>query len=417
MIVGIAVGLGVLLLLALAWARGRRHAIRRVSGVVNRLDERPSEVEHRGGGRLESALSRLERTAERSNERLADTTIERDRLLAALEAIEDGVIVASSLGRVVFRNPVAEQFAGARHGDALVEGTVDEVLSGALAGRASTREVQVFGPPKRSLEVRGVPLADVGGAAVFVRDVSSARRVDSVRRDFVANVSHELKTPIGALTALAGTLADDDEPETMRRLAGRMLHEAERLARIVDDLLDLSLIEGQEAPEREPVPVRLLLEQAVDRVRGVAEAGSVAIHAESPAADMVVLCDRRQLVSALFNLLENAVKYSEPDGEEPARVELGAYEQAGRVVLWVRDHGMGVPTRDRERIFERFYRVDRARSRESGGTGLGLAIVRHVAQAHGGEVRVESAEGEGSTFSLVLPLATTSGSPMVGAAG
>ena len=402
-----AAAAGIVLVVLVLWLRGRRQVIRRVHGIVHRLDERPTGVEHRGGGALESALGRLERTADRANERLADLRLEHERLVAVAGLLGDGIIIANQLGRVVLRNDTAEQFVGARHGDALVEDAVSQVLRHALVGEEDVRDVTVFGPPRRALEVRGVPLMHSGvadGAAVTIRDVSSAKRVDALRRDFVANVSHELKTPIGALVALAETLADDDDAEVMKRLATRVLREAQRLSRTVDDLLDLSMIEAQESPRREPVPVTLLIEQAVDRVRGVAEGSGVTIEVDALNPELVVNCDRRQIVSALFNLLENAVKYSDGNGESPS-VDVGATVDTDRVLMWVRDHGVGIPTRDLERIFERFYRVDRARSRESGGTGLGLAIVRHVAQAHGGEVLVDSAEGQGSTFFLSLPLA------------
>src|SRR5207237_2978050 len=174
--------------------------------------------------------------------------------------------------------------------------------------------------------------------------------------------------------------------------------------RIVDDLLDLSLIEAQERPIREPVPVHVVLHEAAERVRGAADAVGIPLSVAPVATDLVVAGDRSQLVSAVTNLLDNAVKYSEPG--EP--VEVDATVGEGSICIAVRDHGIGIPSRDLERIFERFYRVDRARSRQTGGTGLGLAIVRHTAQAHGGEVTVESHEGEGTTFTLFLPAAPPS---------
>jgi two-component system sensor histidine kinase SenX3 len=241
------------------------------------------------------------------------------------------------------------------------------------------------------------------GAAGFVRDVSELRRVESVRRDFVANVSHELKTPIGALALLAETMAAGDDTPVNTQLADRVQHEAGRLARIVDDLLDLSLIEAQEAATREPVPVHVVLHEAAERVRGVAEAADIPLTVPPVATDLVVSGDQAQLVSAVTNLLDNAVKYSEP--RQAVEVETATVD--GAVIISVRDHGIGIPSRDLERIFERFYRVDRARSRATGGTGLGLSIVRHIAHAHGGDVRVESTEGEGSTFLLRLPLASS----------
>jgi two-component system sensor histidine kinase SenX3 len=273
----------------------------------------------------------------------------------------------------------------------------------ALRGQRSERELQLFGPPREVLQVRAAPLHRgnrVIGAVAFVRDVSELRRVESVRRDFVANVSHELKTPIGALALLAETMAAGEGSPVNSQLADRVQHEADRLGRIVDDLLDLSLIEAQEAPIREPVPVHVVLHEAAERVRGAADTVGTPLSVLPVSTHLVVTADRSQLVSAVTNLLDNAIKYSEPG--EPVEVDAVAID--GSVCITVSDRGIGIPARDLERIFERFYRVDRARSRATGGTGLGLSIVRHVAQAHGGDVTVESTEGEGSTFRLRLPL-------------
>jgi two-component system sensor histidine kinase SenX3 len=197
--------------------------------------------------------------------------------------------------------------------------------------------------------------------------------------------------------------AGDDSPVNTQ-LADRVQREADRLGHIVDDLLDLSLIEAQERPTRERVPVHLVLHEAAERVRGAADAIGIPLSVAPVATDLDVAGDRTQLVSAVTNLLDNAVKYSEAG--EP--VEVDATVEDATVCISVRDHGIGIPSRDLERIFERFYRVDRARSRATGGTGLGLSIVRHVAQAHGGDVTVESVEGEGSTFRLRVPLPSSS---------
>jgi two-component system sensor histidine kinase SenX3 len=204
---------------------------------------------------------------------------------------------------------------------------------------------------------------------------------------------------VGALGLLAETLGAEDDPDVVRRLAARMQLESQRVARIIDDLLDLSRIESEEAPLREPVPVHLVLAQAVERIRPAADHRGIGIDAAEPPPRLTVLGDRRQLVSALYNLLENAVKYS----DEGSDVQVRARTDGVSVELSVRDRGIGIPGRDLERIFERFYRVDHSRGRDTGGTGLGLAIVRHVAANHRGEVLVESHEGEGSTFTLRLP--------------
>ncbi len=348
--------------------------------------------------RVAAAVQASSSLRERSEHAVAD----RELLLEALRANASGVVIVDATGKLIARNPVAERFSGARHADALAEEVIAELLERARAGEPGERELQLFGPPREVLQVRALPLRDgarIVGAAAFVNDLSEARRVESVRRDFVANVSHELKTPIGALALLAETMAAENEPAVLHQLSDSVLREADRLARIIDDLLDLSLIEAQEAPTRESVPLPGLLHDAAERVHAAAETVGIPLRVAEVSDALVVTCDRGQVVSAITNLLDNALKYSEAGRP----VELDAHDDGELVSISVRDHGVGIPSRDLERIFERFYRVDRARSRTTGGIGLGLAIVRHVAQAHGGEVTVESREGEGSTFRLRLP--------------
>jgi two-component system sensor histidine kinase SenX3 len=329
------------------------------------------------------------------------------RLFRALDSVPDGVVVVDHSGNEEFRNAAALRFQDARHSEALAEHAVAQLLEQACRGVGAQRELALFGPPREVLVVRALPLVaddQVLGAVALIHDVTDARRVESVRRDFVANVSHELKTPLGALGLLAETMASTDDGEVVRRLAEQLVRESDRLGRIVDDLLDLSLIEAQAAPTREPTPVRILVDEAVDRLGPLALARGIPLRSTPVGEDLVVACDTTQLTSAITNLLDNAVKYSEP-GQE---VTISADASADRVVISVRDHGIGIPSRDLERVFERFYRVDKARSRATGGTGLGLSIVRHVAEGHGGDVTVESTEGEGSTFQLSLPLADSS---------
>jgi two-component system, OmpR family, sensor histidine kinase SenX3 len=330
------------------------------------------------------------------------------RLITALDSVPDGVIVVDAAGNEEFRNVAALRFRNARHAEAIAEHAVDQLIERARHGEVAERELPLFGPPREVLVLRALPLGDddeAAGAVAIIHDVTDARRVESVRRDFVANVSHELKTPIGALGLLAETIASADDVEVVQRLAEQLVRESDRLARIVDDLLDLSLIEAQAAPTREPTPVHVLVEEAAERLGPLALAGGIPLRTEPIDADLLVSCDPTQLVSAITNLLDNAVKYSE-QGQE---VEVSASRERDRVAVVVRDHGIGIPAKDLERVFERFYRVDKARSRATGGTGLGLAIVRHVADAHGGEVTVESTEGEGSTFRLTIPLAEPAG--------
>lgn len=356
-----------------------------------------------GRARVRDTDTRMAAAQERADVAVAAERAEVRRLTQALHTVPDALVVVDREGMEVFRNQAAVRFADARHADAVAAQLIDRLVARALAGETCTRELPLFGPPREVLLITASPVTAEGqivGATALVEDVTELRRVESVRRDFVANVSHELKTPIGALTLLAETIAAADDPEAARGLFDQMVHEADRLARIVDDLLDLSLIEAQEAPTRERVPLAVLLDEAVERVRALALAKGIPIVYQAPPADVAISCDPVQLVSAFTNLLDNAVKYSDEHGS----VEVGATVEDGRVTVWVHDRGIGIPSRDLERIFERFYRVDRARSRATGGTGLGLSIVRHVAQVHGGDVTVDSVEGEGSTFRVSLPV-------------
>ena len=362
-------------------------------------------------GTVPAGLDRIEQSVTELLARSAADAMAVDRLLAALAAIPQGIVVADHLGQVVVRNPAASAFVEARHGDALVESAIGELIEASLSGEGTTRTLELFGPPRRVLDLRVVPLLRrpprgsagsarpvVLGAMAVIDDVSERQRLDAVRRDFVANISHELKTPIGALGVLSETLVGETDPATVERLAERIQTEAFRLARTVDDLLQLSRIEASEPPDAESVSIRQVVAEAVERTEAAADLQKVRISVTPVEGWLTVVGDRRQLVSALANLLENAVKYSDAGAE----VTVSARAAGVGVELDVADHGIGIPATDLERVFERFYRVDRARSRDTGGTGLGLAIVRHVAQNHGGDVVVRSREGEGSTFTLRL---------------
>ncbi len=349
---------------------------------------------------VEGALVELEAQVEALRRREAAQAGLADRLVDALDEAPLGIVLADGRGEVVFRNRVASGFLDARHGDALVGSAIGELVGAAVAGATGTRTVELYGPPKRAWELRAEPLGSRSGAFLLVEDVSERHRLEAVRRDFVANISHELKTPVGALGVLAEAMADEDDPETMQRLTSRMQRDAFRVARTIDDLLQLSQIESTESTRREVLAVASVLAEAAARARSSAELRGVTLRVDAPAG-IRIEGDRRQLLSALVNLCDNAVKYSEPDGE----VVLSARSGSSTVELSVTDQGVGIPAADLERVFERFYRVDRARSRDTGGTGLGLAIVRHVAQNHQGTVTARSHEGEGSTFTMRLPIA------------
>jgi two-component system sensor histidine kinase SenX3 len=395
---------GALFLVAAVWLWiSRRNIARRLGVLAARLADETGESNGlTGGGGIDGNLSRLERLAETAVTERGNARLARDRLERALTAVSEGVVVSDESGEVVFTNDQATALMALSHADVLTQQAVLDLLKEAVDGEARSQTLDLYGPPRRTLVIAASPLDDgwrgVGAVAV-IDDVSERRRLEAIRRDFVANISHELKTPVGALALLAETLAAEDDPEVVSRLARRLQSEAQRVARVVDDLLDLSRIESEEAPAREPVPVHLVVAQAAERVRPAAEQRAITITFGEASRHMTVTGDRRQLVSALFNLLENAVKYS----DEGSTIDVRSRTDGQWVELEVKDQGIGIPARDLERIFERFYRVDRGRGRDSGGTGLGLAIVRHVAASHGGDVRVDSQEGQGSTFTLRLP--------------
>jgi two-component system sensor histidine kinase SenX3 len=332
-------------------------------------------------------------------------------IASVLSVLSSSAVVLDSEDRVLRASAAARSF-GLVKGDRLLVG---ELLALARQvrrdGEIREGEIEVTGHRQddrtTSFAVRVAPLgpplgANSGLILVLAEDQTESRRVEEVRRDFVANVSHELKTPVGALALLAETVEDAaDDPEAVRRFAGRMRYEAARLTSLVKDLITLSRIQAAE-PVPDPVPVGLdaVLAEALDRCRMKAGARGIELAVDTQAG-LSVLGDEDLLVTALRNLLENAVDYS-PDH---TRV-LVTVRRAGEatVEISVADQGIGIPERDRERIFERFYRVDPARSRATGGTGLGLAIVKHVTAAHGGNVTVWSKVGAGSTFTLRLPL-------------
>jgi two-component system, OmpR family, sensor histidine kinase SenX3 len=267
-----------------------------------------------------------------------------------------------------------------------------------------------FGHDVASVSARVAP---VGSELVLilVEDRTKERRIDAIRRDFVANVSHELKTPIGALTLLAEAVQDAaDDPEAVQRFAGRMQIESDRLTRLVQQIIELSRVQSDD-PIEEASAISLddVVEAALDRSRVDAQAKHIdLVHAGE--RDLVVTGSKQQLVIAVGNLVENAVDYSPEHTRVVVDVRRGEVttndpDGPGSLVeIAVSDQGVGIPERELERVFERFYRVDRARSRQTGGTGLGLSIVKHVAASHGGAIAVWSVEGEGSTFTIRLPL-------------
>lgn len=340
---------------------------------------------------------------------------DRAMVVSAINVLPIGVVVMGLGGTEVLRNAEAAAVLGApdqpdfrTDGEVMAGGTLRRLLERASGGQRGREPLEIIGPPRRSFVLAAEPIGEPvnGGYAVVgtVTEVSEQRRADAMRQDFITNVSHELRTPVGAVAILAETLSAETDPTIVARLTARLESEAHRLSTMVDDLLALGSVESGGAGD-ELVPVPELIDEAIERARASAESRRLSVEVDDVGQGLAVHGDRRQLVSALHNLLENALKYS--DKPTPVRVcatpRRDETTGATRVAITVTDHGIGIPTRDQERIFERFYRVDRARARDTGGSGLGLAIVRHVTRNHNGEVSVQSIEGEGSTFTLTLP--------------
>ena len=326
-----------------------------------------------------------------------------------LSLLGSSAVVLDAEDRVVRASPAAYALGLVREQRLLSDELLDMVRQVRRDGEIRDHELELprgpIGSATLAMRARVAPLGSTL-VLVLVEDRTEARRVDAVRRDFVANVSHELKTPVGAMALLAEALVDAaDDPEAVRRFAGRMQHESERLTRLVQDVIELSRLQGHD-PLESPTMVSLdeVVAEAVDRSRLTAEARDVALVCGG-VHGLTVRGDSRQLVTAVGNLVDNAVRYG-PAGSRVA-VSISQLDgPSGRLVeLSVTDEGPGIAEAERERIFERFYRVDSARSRDTGGTGLGLSIVKHVAAGHGGEATVWSLEGTGSTFTLRLPVA------------
>jgi two-component system sensor histidine kinase SenX3 len=326
-----------------------------------------------------------------------------------VDLMDPAVVLVDVDDSVVLANPAARGLGVVRGSRLIVPDLValSQEVRSVGSRRADVRlPSNLAGSGPRLVGVHGVRLGSgtnptPGPIALVLQDVTEARRVETVRRDFVANVGHELKTPVGALALLAEAIEGAaDDPEAVQRFAARIAHESERLARLVRELIDLSRLQGGEPlPEMAPVEVDHVLAEAVDRTRMAARAKRLDI-AVGGRRGLVVQGVESQLTTAVTNLLANAVAYSRGEG----RIALAARARSGFAEIAVTDSGIGIPRKDRQRVFERFYRVDQSRASSTGGTGLGLSIVKHVASNHGGSVSVWSEEGLGSTFTLRIPL-------------
>jgi two-component system phosphate regulon sensor histidine kinase PhoR len=401
--------------LAYLYARSLSQRINRLRVFAEGLPEAQiaGGLPREGDDELGALAHSLNRMATQIRDLIENLTVESARREAILSSMVEGVLAVDHARRVTFCNQSLLRAVGARgkvpEGTPVVELVRDpellELLDQTLAsGRSVTRRLEVAGAAGRIFEVETAPLTVPShqGAIAILHDITDLERLERVRKDFVANVSHELRTPLTAIRGYAETLLEGglEDPQHNRKFLEIIHAHAIRLNNIASDLLLLSELEsGKPASEPEPVAVRAALETALHTVEPEARLRGVRLVA-GEFEDVRVRGDKRHLEQALINLLDNAVKFNRPDGE--VRVEVRRAVDR-RVQIVIADTGVGIPSEDLTRIFERFYRVDRARSREMGGTGLGLSIVKHVVERMNGTVQAESQLGKGSKFTLLLP--------------
>ena len=355
--------------------------------------------------------------AEQRLRRDAELREQSQRTAALFDRMVEGLIVVDAGGRIRVANRAAAALFGFEPpaaGKTILEATRHHEVAAVVA--RLDREAEVLGhelridsmETPRFLQVNALALRDVGGASdgaiVVFHDLTRLRQLEGVRQEFVANVSHELRTPLSLIKSATETLIEGgkEDPAALSRFLQIIDKHANRLALLIDDLLLLSTLDsGGLRLDRQPVPFRTTVQDAIDDLQPRALARDVALVNSVPGS-LVALADNDRMRQVISNLLDNAIKYGRAGGRTSVE---GRVLPSGRIEIMVIDDGPGIPKESQERIFERFYRVDKARSREQGGTGLGLAIVKHVVQAHGGDVRLESEPGGGSTFIFTLPAA------------
>jgi len=363
-------------------------------------------------GQLARAFGEM---ADRIEEKVGELSRERTQLTAILSALIEGVVALDDQGRLLFLNPAAERLFGVASSDVkgrtflegLRQSPLNDVLSLTLQQmRPITREISVHSPAERTLSVHAMPV-NYGngqtGVLAALHDITELRKLENVRREFVANVSHELKTPLTSIKGYVETLLEGaiDDPKHNRAFLETIHEHSNSLSRMIDDVLDLSTIEAERVTYRfEPVIVSEVVERIVKALEPMAKMKKVFISAEWPPALPTVRADREKLAQIVMNLLDNAIKFNKAGG----KVRITAEPNGKELRLRIEDTGRGIAPEDLPRIFERFYRGNKDRSHEIPGTGLGLAIVKHLIEAHQGAVTAQSVLGQGSTFQLTFPM-------------
>jgi two-component system phosphate regulon sensor histidine kinase PhoR len=383
--------------------------LRRMVNFAHRIAEGDldARLEDDNRDELSTMTEALNTTAARLEQSFAEVENRRRELAALLDSMQEAVVAITREGNVSWSNTVMQRLAGTqiREGRALVHSVRDPDVLACAEGALRTREVRSGRAnsllPGRIFEINAAPMPG-GGAVVVLHDVTSVEAAEKSRRDFIANVSHELRTPLTSISGYVETLLEDPNPrtETTREFLSIILKNSNRMNRLTEDLLELA---GVESPDYKlsPQPIRAsaLVEDAIESLAGLVVESGIAL--ESGAAPTnIVLADPDAMTQVFGNLIENAMKY----GKSGGRVRVSARALESEVEFIVQDFGPGIAYEHLSRIFERFYRVDKARSRDSGGTGLGLAIVKHIVQAHGGRIWAESELGAGAAFHFTLPV-------------
>lgn len=410
----------VLATLVSAWVSHRIAArLRRIVDFSSRMaaGDFTARIEEDGSDEIGNVARALDATAGRLQQSFAALEAKQRELAALLDSMQEGVVAVSAAGQVSWSNAVMQRIAPGvgRPGKALVMSVRDpdvlQCVETALRERRIYSAKAISTVPGRVFEVSAAPTPD-GGAVAVLHDVTEVERAEKTRRDFVANVSHELRTPLTSISGYVETLLEGefDLPEHAREFMGIILKNARRVNRLTEDLLALAQVEsGQRKPKTQPVRASALVHDAIESLAGMVVESGVALEA-GEVTDTYVLADVDAMTQVFGNLIENAMKY----GGSGSRVIVGARPAEDAVEFYVQDFGQGIALEHLDRIFERFYRVDKARSRESGGTGLGLAIVKHIVLAHGGTIRAESELGAGATFLFTLPEAPSAMIPGTG---
>ena len=397
-----------------AWAAGGVTArLQRVVAFARRIAQGDlgARLDVSGGDELAAMEGALNQTAERLGQSFAEIESRRHELATMLDSMQEAVVAITAEGQVRWSNTVMQKIAGTqiKPGRPLIHSVRDPDLLACVRGALQDGEVRSGRAsslaPGRIFEINAAPLPS-GGAIAVLHDVTRIEQAEKSRRDFIANVSHELRTPLTSIQGYVETLVEDikPNPETMREFLGIIHKNATRMNRLTEDLLALASVESPDYKlVAQPARACALVQDAIESLGGIVVDSEVELESAG-APDTLVMADPDAMNQVFGNLIENAVKY----GKENKRIVVGAKLLEDEVEFFVQDFGPGIPSEHLDRIFERFYRVDKARSRESGGTGLGLAIVKHIVEAHGGRIWAESELGAGAAFHFTLPLAPRS---------